>query len=87
MLIKGQIFPNLSQTINDFLSTEILFSTGDTPECTGKCKDLEDTLTAVREDIVESLNAWVVRTHSPALAKQYGLTVAGQQNPVSYSFL
>lgn len=42
-------------------------------ECTGRCEDLEDTLALIREDVVEALNAWVVRTHSPALAEEYGL--------------
>ncbi|XP_047494537.1 uncharacterized protein LOC125042735 [Penaeus chinensis] len=69
----------IKQLLVDEKYVVILFS--DTPECTGKCKDLEDTLIAVREDIVESLNAWVVRTHSPALAKQYGLTAVVEENP------
>ncbi|KAG7168363.1 uncharacterized protein LOC121867210 [Homarus americanus] len=50
----------------------ILFS--DSSECTGKCEELEATLELIREDIVEALNAWVVRTHTPAVAQQYGLS-------------
>lgn len=46
---------------------------GGSVKCTGRCQDLEDTLTFVREDVVEALNAWVVRTHAPALAEQYGI--------------
>ncbi|XP_045606261.1 thioredoxin domain-containing protein [Procambarus clarkii] len=46
---------------------------GDSSECTGRCKELEGTLALIREDIVETFNAWVVRTHSPSLAEQYGL--------------
>lgn len=46
---------------------------GEGTECTGRCEELEDTLASIREDVVEAVNAWVVRTHSPTLAVQYGL--------------
>ncbi|XP_053644397.2 uncharacterized protein [Cherax quadricarinatus] len=62
----------LRQRISDDSFLVVLFS--DSSECTGKCKELEDTLALIREDIVEAFNAWVVRSHSPSLAEQYGLS-------------
>ncbi|KAK7023614.1 hypothetical protein SK128_022253 [Halocaridina rubra] len=61
----------LTQLLNEEKYVVVLLSDGE--ECQGKCQDLEETLASVREDIVESLNAWVVRSHSPEMSKEYGL--------------
>lgn len=61
----------LRQLITDEDYVVALFS--NEADCTGRCEKLEDTLASIREDIVEALNAWVVRTHSPTLSIEYGL--------------
>lgn len=61
----------LRQLIVDEDYVVVLFSS-DT-DCTGRCEELEDTLASIREDVVEALNAWVVRTHSPTLSTEFGL--------------
>ncbi|XP_050732336.1 uncharacterized protein LOC127006427 [Eriocheir sinensis] len=61
----------LRQLITDEDYVVALFS--NEADCTGRCEELEDTLASIREDIVEALNAWVVRTHSPTLSIEYGL--------------
>lgn len=48
-----------------------------------RCEELEDTLASIREDIVEALNAWVVRTHSPTLSSEYGLNTKVSQSTVT----
>lgn len=61
----------VKQLIIDEKYVVILLS--DEQKCSGKCRELEETLSSIREDVVESLNAWVVRTHSPELNTEYGL--------------
>lgn len=51
----------------------VLLLLGENEECIDVCEELEDTLAAVREDVVESLNAWVLRTYSPKLNTEYGI--------------
>uniref|UniRef100_A0A0P4WMG4 Thioredoxin domain-containing protein n=1 Tax=Scylla olivacea TaxID=85551 RepID=A0A0P4WMG4_SCYOL len=61
----------LRQFIIDEDYVVVLFSNAG--DCTGRCEELEDTLASIREDVVEALNAWVVRTYSPTLSTEYGL--------------
>ncbi|KAG0711073.1 hypothetical protein GWK47_021496 [Chionoecetes opilio] len=61
----------LRQLIVDEEYVAVLFSYD--ADCIGRCENLEATLASIREDVVEALNAWVVRCHSPTLATEYGL--------------
>ncbi|KAK4304544.1 hypothetical protein Pmani_023425 [Petrolisthes manimaculis] len=70
----------VKQAIIDEKYIVILFSEGS--ECTGGCEELEDTLASIREDVVEAVNAWVIRTHSPTLALQYGLVGKSLANSI-----
>ena len=64
----------LPETALYFCHKSLLFNlAGNAGDCTGRCEELEDTLVKIREDVVEALNAWVVRTHSPILSTEYGL--------------
>ncbi|XP_066989793.1 thioredoxin domain-containing protein [Macrobrachium rosenbergii] len=72
----------VKQLINDEKYVVILLS--DEKDCGEKCKELEETLASIREDVVESLNAWVVRTHSPELSEEYGLNVVKLDNAIVF---
>ncbi|KAK3863455.1 hypothetical protein Pcinc_030763 [Petrolisthes cinctipes] len=72
----------VKQAITEEKYIVVLFSEGTV--CTGGCEELEDTLASIREDVVEAVNAWVVRTHSPNLALQYGLVGKSMANSIVF---
>ncbi|XP_068213563.1 thioredoxin domain-containing protein-like [Palaemon carinicauda] len=77
--MEGQ---EVKQLINDEKYVVILLS--DQKECSEKCGELEETLASIREDVVEALNAWVVRTYAPELSVEYGLKDVNLDNAIVF---
>lgn len=71
----------LQQLIEDDGFVIVLLSPG---KCEEICSSLENTLTSIREDLVESLNAWVVRAESLQFATKFGLVATGLPAAVVY---
>lgn len=73
--VPGKLEFKTEEEVEQLLAEEsyVVLLLGESEECNGRCEELEDSLVAVREDVVESLNAWVLRTYSPKHNTQYGI--------------
>lgn len=73
--VSGKLEFKSEEEVDQVLAEEsfVVLLLGESEECSGRCEDLEDSLVAVREDVVESLNAWVLRTYSPKYNTQFGI--------------